>query len=226
MNGRRTGDKKDEGLVIEERHFDCDYGLFRRPFGEEGRALLKDMNEHHRKLSEWGLSVLPPMRCEKILDIGCGGGMLISLLADMFADSKIYGVDISEESVALTKEVNAGIVNEGRCHVSMASVSDLPFGDGSFDLVTAFETYFFWPDLGNDIKEAVSKIKSGGYLIVVSEMYPHPDFNERNNEAARLTGLVLRENDVIADLIEGCGMDVSVHIVERNNWVAFVGKKR
>ena len=94
--GTGTGERKDD-LVIEERHFDCDYGLFKRPEGKEGRALLKDMNEHHRKLSEWALSVLPPMRCSKILDIGCGGGMLISLLARKYEKASIYGVDISDE---------------------------------------------------------------------------------------------------------------------------------
>ena len=166
------------------------------------------------------------MRCERILDVGCGGGMLISLLAERFGEAAVFGVDISEESVALTKEVNEGLVNEGRCAVSRASVSDLPFENGTFDLITAFETYFFWPDLENDIKEAVSKIKNGGCLVIVSEMYPHPDFDERNSEAMRLTGLVLRENRVIREIIKRCGMDVSVNTVEKNNWVAFIGVKK
>ncbi|MCL1904962.1 MAG: class I SAM-dependent methyltransferase [Methanomassiliicoccaceae archaeon] len=226
MNGGRTYAENDDVKEIEERHFDCDYGLFKRPEGEEGRALLKDMNEHHRKLSEWALSVLPPMRCGKILDIGCGGGMLISLLARKYEKASIYGVDISEESVSLTKEVNADIVNEGRCSVTRASVSGLPFENGTFDLITAFETYFFWPDLENDIKEAASKLKKDGYLAIVSEMYPHPDFNERNGEAARLTGLVLRDNDEMMKIMKVCGMDVSVNTIEKNNWVAFVGRKR
>jgi len=207
-------------------HTDRGHTLFKKPVGDDGRLLLEEMNRHHRKLSEWALSKLPMKECERILDIGCGGGMLISLLDERFADAEIYGIDISEESVNMAKNVNSGIVREGRCHITLDSVSDIPFEDGSFDLVTAFETYFFWPDLYNDLKEATSKVKKGGHMVIVSETYPHPKFKERNDEAVRLYGLNLVDNDLMTEMLEGFGMDVTVSTDEDKNWVAFVGKKK
>jgi len=207
-------------------HTDRGHSQFRKPVGDEGRVLLEEMNRHHRELSEWALSKLPAERCAMILDIGCGGGMLISLLNDRFKGADIYGVDISEESVEMAKKVNSRIVEEGRCHITLDTVSDLPFDDMCFDLVTAFETYFFWPDLDNDLREAASKVRAGGYIVIVSETYPHPDFEERNDEAVRLYGLNLMENGVMKDMMERCGMDVTVNVAEERNWVAFVGRRR
>jgi ubiquinone/menaquinone biosynthesis C-methylase UbiE len=40
--------------------------------------------------------------------------------------------------------------------------SSLPFKDEKFDLATAFETIYFWPDLVNDFKEVNRVLKSGG----------------------------------------------------------------
>ena len=204
---------------------DSDYPLFGKPVGEGGRLLLEEMNIHHRQLSEWALSKVPKMRPKKMLDIGCGGGMLISLLSKMYPKAQIFGVDISEESVNMTKKVNADIVREGRCHVSLDSVSELPFPPGTFDMVTAFETYFFWPDLENDIRKVSSVLRKGGILVIVSELYPHPRFDERNDEAARQCGLRLRTNDEMASIMEGCGLTVAVNTDEDKNWVAFVGRK-
>ena len=204
---------------------DFDPVQFRRPVGSEGRSLLEDMNEHHRPLTDWALSLIPIGKCRKILDIGCGGGMLISLLAKRFGDAAVYGIDFSEESVALSRMTNEDIIREGRCHITLDSVSDLPFAAGTFDLVTAFETYFFWPDTENDIRKASSMVACVGYIAIVSETYPHPDFSERNEEIVRTYNLTLMENDKIKDILSSEGFDVVVNEAAEKNWVAFIGKK-
>ena len=199
---------------------------YRMPAGPEGKLLLEDMNVHHRGLTEWALDKLPAYDPADILDIGCGGGMLISLLASRFTKAVIRGIDISEESVKMTNELNADIVAEGRCLASVGSVSDIPFDDGAFGLVTAFETYFFWPDLLNDIKKAAAKVREGGYIVIVSETYPHPAFRERNDQIVKDYGLNIIENEEMVSMLEECGVDTTVHEDEEKNWVAFVGRKR
>jgi ubiquinone/menaquinone biosynthesis C-methylase UbiE len=49
----------------------------------------------------------------------------------------VYGIDYSKQSVAVTRRTNARWVEMGRIEVRQASVSQLPFQDGMFDLVTA-----------------------------------------------------------------------------------------
>jgi ubiquinone/menaquinone biosynthesis C-methylase UbiE len=47
----------------------------------------------------------------------------------------------------------------------------LPFPDGLFDLVTAVETHYFWPDLPADMREIQRVLRPGGTLVVLAEAY-------------------------------------------------------
>ena len=50
-------------------------------------------------------------------------------------------------------------------------MSELPFPDGTFDLVTAVETHYSWPDLAKDMREILRVVKPGGVLIIIAESY-------------------------------------------------------
>ena len=93
------------------------------------------------------------MRPDAIIDIGCGGGMMISLLAEKFPEAKIAGIDISDTSVGYAREYDRDLIDSGRCRIDSASVSKIPYDDGSFDLAVSCESYFFWPDLVRDMEE-------------------------------------------------------------------------
>ena len=199
--------------------------LFSRPEGDEGRERLRDMNEHHRPLSEWALCQLPEMRPDSIIDIGCGGGMMISLLAEKYPDARIAGIDISDTSVEYAREFNKELIGSKRCRIDSASVSRIPYDDGSFDLAVSCESYFFWPDLVRDMEEVSRVISFGGYIAIISEAYPHPDFDEINREHSEKYGMRLRSNAYMEALIGSLGFDVRTITVEERNWVIFVGKK-
>jgi len=49
--------------------------------------------------------------------------------------------------VEASRHANAHGIRTGRIEIRQASVSRLPFPDGTFDLVTAVETHYYWPDL-------------------------------------------------------------------------------
>lgn len=55
--------------------------------------------------------------------------------------------------------------------VKQASVSSLQFDDNFFDIITAIQTHYFWPDLKNDVKEVYKVLKSKGEFALVSEIY-------------------------------------------------------
>jgi ubiquinone/menaquinone biosynthesis C-methylase UbiE len=96
---------------------------------------------------DWGLAHVSVNERDTILDIGCGGGRTLNKLAAMATQEKVYGVDFSGESVAVSKKTNARSIEMGRVEIQHASVSQLPFPDDTFDLVTAVETHFWWPNL-------------------------------------------------------------------------------
>ncbi len=158
-----------------------------KPRGWLGRFTLWRMNSGHSKLTDWGLEQISIETSNTILDVGCGGGRTIRKLAAMATQGKVYGVDYSEESVAATKRTNAQWIDGGRVEVRHGSVSQLPFPDGMFDLVTAVETHFWWPNLPGDMREVFRVLKPGGALILIAEIY-----KGANTMAAKLKGRLLK----------------------------------
>lgn len=144
---------------------------FRQPSGWLGRFNLWSMNRRHSKLTDWGLSHVMIAPDATILDVGCGGGRTIQKLAKLAARGRVYGVDFSETSVAMSRVFNRPLVQTGRIVIQQASVSRLPFADRTFDLVTAVETHFYWPDLPNDLREVLRVLKSAGTLVLIAEAY-------------------------------------------------------
>ena len=133
--------------------------------------MLWEMNRHHSKLTDWGLSQVKIKKTDTILDVGCGGGRTISKLANMANDGKVYGIDYSEESVTAAHRANARWIDIGRVRVEEGTVSQLEFADNTFDLVTAIETHLFWPDLPNDFREIYRVLKPLGAMLIVAEIY-------------------------------------------------------
>jgi len=128
------------------------------------------MNIGHRPLSRYAFGLLALTGEElKLLDIGCGGGYNIGQMLAMSPQATVYGLDYSEKSVALSKQVNAKAVEAGRCIVSQGDVADLPFEADNFDVVTAFETIYFWPDIQQCFNGVCRIVKPGGRFMVAGD---------------------------------------------------------
>src|SRR5579883_1778619 len=123
------------------------------PTGWLGRLILRNMNSRHSKVTDWGLSQVSIGKQDIILDVGCGGGRTVSKLAAVATQGKVYAIDHSGESVAMARRSNRQWTELGRVEVQQGSVSQLPFPDGMFDLITAVETHFWWPALATDLRE-------------------------------------------------------------------------
>jgi ubiquinone/menaquinone biosynthesis C-methylase UbiE len=186
------------------------------------------MNSSHSKLTDWGLEQISIESRHTILDVGCGGGRTVSKLAEIAAQGKVYGVDYSEESVTATKRMNAHWMDLGRVEIRQGSVSQLPFPDGMFDLVTAVETHFWWPNLPADIREVFRVMKPGGTLVLIAEIY-----KGANTMAAKLaekyasrTGMTLLSVDEHRELFTNAGYS-NVQIIEARDkgWISGVGRK-
>ena len=139
------------------------------PKGRMGRAMLKFMNLCHAPLTNWGLKLVNIQNGWTMLDIGCGGGATLRRLLKRSEGARIYGIDISEESVAKAKKVNAKVLDK-QVFVSQGSAEKLPYEDGKFNLVTAVETVYFWPNLPNCMKEVNRVLKKGGKFAIMVEV--------------------------------------------------------
>ena len=133
------------------------------------------MNENHRPISEFAFKCINVGKNDKILDIGCGGGVNIEKFLKL-TENNVDGLDYSEVSVSQSIKRNRKSVDIGRCRVIQADVSSMPIEDMSYDLVSAFETIYFWPDIENTFKEVSRIIKANGqFMIAQGTDGNHPD---------------------------------------------------
>ena len=140
-----------------------------RPEGFLGRLMLRFMNFGHAPLTNWGLSLVEIHAGWMMLDIGCGGGATLKRLLKRSKDALVYGIDISEESVAKAKKVNAEVLDK-QVFVTQGSAEKLPYENNQFDLVTTVETVYFWPNLPNCLQEVKRVMKPGARFAIMVEV--------------------------------------------------------
>ncbi len=200
----------------------------RKPSGWLGRLILKNMNSRHSQVTDWGLSHVSIAKNDTILDVGCGGGRTVSKLAAIATQGKVYGVDYSEASVATAKRTNARSVELASVEIRQGSVSQLLFSDAAFDLVTAVETHFFWPDLPADMREVFRILKPGGTLIIIAEVYKGAETvtGKLAEKYVAQTGMTLLSVDEHRELFVRTGFaDVQVIEERKKGWICSIGRK-
>lgn len=186
------------------------------------------MNSRHSRVTDWGLSHVQIEKPHTILDVGCGGGRTVSKLAAMAADGKVYGLDYSRESVAVARKINREWISMGRVEIREGSVSQLPFADGMFDLVTAVETHFWWPDLPAGMREIVRVLKPGGSLIIIAEVYKGANTTTARlaEKYAALSGMKLLTAYEHRELFENAGFtDVQAIVESGKGWICGIGRR-
>jgi ubiquinone/menaquinone biosynthesis C-methylase UbiE len=205
-------------------------GQCRKPSGLFGRLMLWEMNRHHSKLTDWGLSHVTIKKTDTILDIGCGGGRTISKLATMASDGKVHGVDYSEQSVTAAHRANIRWIDIGRVSIREGTVSKLDFADNTFDLVTGIETHLFWPDLPRDFREIYRVLKPLGTLLLVAEIYKGGKHLEGVRKQIFDKHLAANMNllspDEHRDLFSNAGfVDVEIFEMLEKGWICAFGRK-
>jgi len=195
----------------------------RKPTGEEGKVIASSMNEDHFGVTTWGLNKISIKEEDIILDIGCGGGRTINRLANIAKKGRVIGVDYSMDCVNWSKEFNKELIDEKRVEVYNANVEKLPFENNKFNVVTAVETIYFWPDLLKSFKEVKRVLKSSGTFIVINEMYISDKFKEKNDEY--VDKMALHTPEQLKKLFIEVGYkDVSIYVCEENNWMCCSGR--
>jgi SAM-dependent methyltransferase len=93
-----------------------------------------------------------------VLDIGCGAGAFLRLVAER--GGVPHGIDASESLIALAGS------RLPDADLRVGEMEDLPWGDDSFDLVTGFNSFFFADDMVAALREAGRVAKPGAPVVI------------------------------------------------------------
>ncbi len=197
-----------------------------KPSGWAGRFVLWLMNRRHSRLTDWGLQHVRIDRRHVILDVGCGGGRTVNKLVALASEGKVFGADYSPESVRAARRMNRRWIERGSVDIRQASVTELPFADDTFDLVTAIETHFWWPDLAGGVREIQRVLKRRGQLLIIAEFYDGGKHARFAKLLSRRTGIAALTIDQHREMFATAGFtEVQVTEDAERGWIAASGRK-
>jgi len=183
------------------------------------------MNFGHTGLTRWGLSKVEISENATVLDIGCGGGRTLERLALLARLGKAVGIDYSEDAVAVARKRNRQLIANGRVDVIQGSVSSMPFPDAAFDVVSAVETYYFWPDMAADLAEVRRVMKPSGQLVIIAGMYRGSRFDKRNMRLIRAGRMRCFSVQEFEEALQGAGFpSAAVSVEPRKGWICVVSE--
>lgn len=196
----------------------------KKPEGLGGKIMVAMMNSGHGKLADWGMSFLGLSTDAAVLDCGCGGGANLCKLLKRCPNGTVTGIDYSSVSVEKSKKLNAKTISEGRCCVLETSVAVLPFEDNKFDVVTAFETVYFWPGLVDCFREVYRVTKTGGIFLICNEATGDTDKNDKWTQL--IDGMTIYRDAQLKTALREAGFtNIQIH-KNKKDWLCVTGQKQ
>lgn len=186
-----------------------------------GILQLLSMNKRHTPLAEWGREYIKFDGIESILDIGFGGGENLNVMSKLAPDAKLYGVDYSTASVKIASRKNKKLVKNGRLTLTEGSVEQMPYADNKFELVTAYETIYFW-NIENGFKEVYRVLKEDGTFAIINEAKSEVGMEEH----IKTIGFRVYTEEEIREALTRVGFKtIEAHSHENGNWLTVTAKK-
>ena len=92
----------------------------------------------------WAVDTLGLRPSDRVLEVGCGHGVAVSLICARLTSGRITAIDRSQKMVEMAARKNREHVSLGRAVLRTAALETADFGDERFDKIFAFNVAPFW----------------------------------------------------------------------------------
>ena len=139
----------------------------RRPSGLFGRLLIAPiLNKRNAALNLAVLGSLELKATDRVLEVGFGGGDLLSRVLPCVPKGHMIGADFSQDMVDVCAARFSSAIEAGVLELACASVEQLPFPDGAVDKACTVNTIYFWSDATAAVSELHRVVATGGRLAI------------------------------------------------------------
>lgn len=139
----------------------------KKPTGFFGKYLLtRALNKANKVMNDAVLHLLQVMPDDHILEIGFGGGDLLTRIAGQLDGGVIRGVDFSFDMVEIGRKRFQSFIDAGKLELHCADADSLPFDASSFNKICTVNTIYFWPDVNKVLTNMMRVLESKGIVIV------------------------------------------------------------
>src|SRR5262249_61213247 len=144
-----------------------------------GHAPATLQQHAQRTADEAAAFLLPHLRPGmRLVDVGCGPGSITRGLAQRVAPGQVVGIDLSRDALdgARGDAAARGLTN---LRYEEASVYQMPFADGSFDVVYAHQVLQHLRERGSAVREMLRVVRPGGLVAVRDVDWGTPAYSPR-----------------------------------------------
>jgi cyclopropane fatty-acyl-phospholipid synthase-like methyltransferase len=114
----------------------------------------------------WALECMQLQPGNNVLELGCGAGLLLSIISPVVTNGKVVGVDASATMIAKATKRNQAWVTEGRLSLLHSNIAGVKFQKNEFDKIAAFNLNIFFKADVESLDALKSGMKKNGDLYI------------------------------------------------------------
>ena len=146
-------------------------GQFRCPRGPLGAIAgwIMANRPSNRERNRWGVTLLGLEPTDRVLEIGCGPGLALQLIAARVADGLTIGLDHSPQMAAWARKRNEELIRSGRLEIRCGGLDHLQNTVEPFDKVFSANVVQFFDEPVDDLRLIRSMMRPGGLIVSVHQ---------------------------------------------------------
>ncbi len=178
--------------------FFLNYGYVSLGDGDESRFEVPDrvFNRNSVRLA-FELVGDAELQNRRVLDVGCGRGGTVALMAETFG-AQAVGVDLAPEAVAFCRKTH-----QSGARFEVGDAEHLPFDDAAFEVVTNIESSHTYPNLRAFYAEVQRVLEPGGRFLY-TDLLPVERWMEVRVLLPALGLKIENERDITANVLASC----------------------
>ena len=145
----------DDQLHLSKTNFDRDATEY------DNSAKYAPVRARYRYVVEEAL----PYQFETWLDVGCGTGALLSMIAEQRKAAQLFGIDLSEKMIKVARAKLGS-----KADLTVSDSERLPFEDNKFDIITCTFSFHHYPNPKAVLTEMKRVLSPQGKLIVADPL--------------------------------------------------------
>ncbi|MBW4628910.1 MAG: methyltransferase domain-containing protein [Brasilonema octagenarum HA4186-MV1] len=134
-----------------------------------------------------------------ILDVGCGRGGTVNVIATSFHAKEIFGIDLSTTAISFCQKN----YNHSHAHFMQGDAETLPFEEHKFDVVTNIESSNAYPNIFAFYREVYRVLKVGGNFLY-TDFFPVHKLDDYLSDLQEIGFVIEKDRDITANVLLSC----------------------